>query len=176
MRAREVQQDGQQLARVRHVVAMQSLTNVVADHVLDPVAAVGAAKQITRERCRDDLRHVLVLGDGVDLFLRQAAERDAVFDADHVLRPPQGVRFLTRISRTPIVPARVALLAWPLQSEGDDVEQVLADVVVRNRDEILGNLGGGSVLHRTRQGLPKIAKHDRRGDDDQALEGLCLGR
>jgi hypothetical protein len=35
---------------------------------------------------------VLVLGDGEDLVLSQAAERDAIFQADHVGAPPLPVR------------------------------------------------------------------------------------
>jgi hypothetical protein len=56
---------------------------IVGDHVTDNFAPVFSVKQILSEPGRDDLRHMLVLGNGQDLVLIQSTKSDALLQGDH---------------------------------------------------------------------------------------------
>jgi hypothetical protein len=87
----KVMQHVQECPNVRLVTVPLRRTDVVHDHVADSFGAVLVLQEILSERGSGDFRQVLVLGDGEDLVLNQAAERDAIFQADHVGAPPLPV-------------------------------------------------------------------------------------
>jgi hypothetical protein len=78
MRFQKVMQHVQECQNVRLVAAPLRRPDVVHDHVADSFGAVLVLQEILGERGSSDFRQVLVLGDGEDLVLGQAAERDAI--------------------------------------------------------------------------------------------------
>lgn len=69
----EMMQHMQQRKHVRPVPAPLRLADVVDDHVSDMLNAIFLLQQILRERCGGNFGDVLVLRDGENLFLGQAA-------------------------------------------------------------------------------------------------------
>src|SRR4051812_12180151 len=63
MARQEMAQAHEQLARVLAIVARHRRTDVVAQHLLDPLRTVVLMQQVMRQRCGGDLGDVLVLGD-----------------------------------------------------------------------------------------------------------------
>jgi len=83
VRLEEVMEHMQQSERMFPIAALLSLPNIIDDHVPDLLSRALLAEK-TCERRRGDLRKVLVLGNGEYLLFRQAAQRDAVIERDHV--------------------------------------------------------------------------------------------
>ena len=83
VRFEEVVQDVKQGQHMIPVAAELCFPNIIDNHVSDFFGSVLLAQKVAGEsRCRN-FGYVLVFGDGKDLFLGQAAERDAVFQRDH---------------------------------------------------------------------------------------------
>ena len=84
VRLEEMVQDLQQRQHMLLVAAVLRLPDIIDNHVPDFFGSVLLAQKIvSQSRCRD-FGQVFVFGDGKDLFFGQAAERDAIFQRDHV--------------------------------------------------------------------------------------------
>jgi len=76
-----------EFARVLAITTPQCVADIILQHVADLLGAVVPGQQILRKCGCRDCWDVLVLGDGQDLSLSEAAHRDAVFERDHVRIP-----------------------------------------------------------------------------------------
>ena len=84
VRLEEVVEDVQQGQHMLPVAAELCLPDIIDNHVPDIFGSVLLAqKVVSQSRCRD-FGQVFVFGDGKHLFFGQAAERDAIFQRDHV--------------------------------------------------------------------------------------------
>ncbi len=60
--------NSQEFSRMREIFARGRVPDVVTDHIADLQRSVFPGHQLVRKRCRDDFRHMLVLGNGQDLL------------------------------------------------------------------------------------------------------------
>ena len=65
---------------MRGVVTVESIADIIADHVSNCLAAMAFVQEITRQRRRRDLGDVLMFRDRQHLGLRQSAQADAIFE------------------------------------------------------------------------------------------------
>lgn len=84
VRLEEVVQDVQQGQHMLPVATELCLPDITDNHVPDFFAPVLLAQKVASQSRRRDFGQVFVLGDGKHLFFGQAAERDAIFQRDHV--------------------------------------------------------------------------------------------
>jgi hypothetical protein len=77
-------QGHEELAGVLAIIAGECLPNVIADHLANGLGPSLLAEKILAQRRGGDLGNVLVLRDGEDFVLGQAAHGDAVIQRDHV--------------------------------------------------------------------------------------------
>jgi hypothetical protein len=76
-----------ELCRMRQVTARSRRHNVFLDQRTDALRAIRQRQQIRAELRGNDLGHMSRLGDRIDLFFRQRAECDAVFDTQQDILP-----------------------------------------------------------------------------------------
>ena len=92
----------QQRQHVLPAASALRLADVAGDHVADRFGSVRLMQQVAGKGCRRDFREVLMLGDGKDFFLGQAAEANAIFQRNHLLNClPSGSAWDMRTGKMP---------------------------------------------------------------------------
>ncbi|MGZ8402070.1 MAG: hypothetical protein ACXWVR_02025 [Rhodoplanes sp.] len=79
MMLQEVAQNGNQPGGVLYVVAVEGCVDIIDDHRADALDAMLLVKQVACQGGSRNFSDVLMLADGVDLVLIQAAHCNAVF-------------------------------------------------------------------------------------------------
>jgi len=176
----KVVQHMQQRQHVLPAAAALRLADVADDHVADRFGSVRLMQEVAGKGRRRDFGEVLVLGDGKDFFLGQAAEADAIFQRNHLLNClPSGparlgarerpkfaqrcvsahARHFVAMSAAPVPDARAAI--------GEGRELALAACVFQLRaaniaGAVFGGIGGAGAKKKDAQGRCYCyqAKHD----------------